>query len=484
MRHIRTRRRFKFVLLLIFGISALLFAEARIESLIPQLKCLAETKLEEAFDNKFDIAIGDVEGGLITPLVLNGCKIRPKDGSSFFESVNILCIKSNYRIWDVFFGEKKNQPVLNFFSRGSSIDINFTDQKNNVSGFLRFSGNLDASEIKGHLDISGKGRVGFVGSIHGDSFDIEFRTSYGNIKASGSIADDRTLTANLKTSHFKFYGFDINCEMLLRNSLLSGDASSGLSLGGEIETKSLVVNYKVFPDISIGYRIRDSVLEISKLSVGGGISMHGSVDVREPYPVNIILTLNNVNLSKMLSDFGISNSADFISGTLNGKCELKGPIEKSVLDAKLELRKGNISKLDYDYLTAHLRGEGPIIHIEESRITRPSGYFSIGGEIDLRKIGKPSIFENIKITTSESAILWDDLDTKTWQSTREISLTKHMSEQFSFGFKTFIQDNIIDESSRDTDEMAIEYKLHPNDSLKVMVGQDKNFFGLEHKDKF
>ena len=34
------------------------------------------------------------------------------------------------------------------------------------------------------------------------------------------------------------------------------------------------------------------------------------------------------------------------------------------------------------------------------------------------------------------------------------------------------------------DEVQLEYKLHPNDSLKVTVGQDKDFLGLEHKDKF
>jgi len=484
MRHIRTRRRLKLILTLMLGVSLMLFVESRIESLVPQIKSLAESRIEKAFGNKFEISIGSVEGGLVTPLVLNGCAIKAKDGISFFDSVNILSIKSNYRIWDIFSGENKGNHILDFFSRGSSIDINFADKNSDTSGFIRFSGDLAASDIKGHIDIYGKERIGFIGSIRADRFDVELKTSRGNIKASGELSDDLTLTANLKTSHFKLYGFDINCEASLRNKFLSGGSLDSLSLEGGFETKSLVVNYKVFPDISAAYKIAEGKVSISRFSISNGINLRGEALLRQPHDVDIVLTMDNINITKALSDMGVSNSSNYLTGTLNGKLELKGPISKSSLDAKIEMRKGTIATLDYDYLTVHLKGDGPILRIEESRITRPSGYFSLAGEIDLRKIGKTAILEDIKITTSESAILWDDLDTSTWKGVKELSLTKRVSEEFSFGFKTFIADNVIDESLRDTNEMALEYKLQPNDSLKVMVGQDKNFFGLEHKDKF
>jgi hypothetical protein len=45
-------------------------------------------------------------------------------------------------------------------------------------------------------------------------------------------------------------------------------------------------------------------------------------------------------------------------------------------------------------------------------------------------------------------------------------------------------DERIDESLRETDEYELEYNLNPNESLKFRMGQEQDFFGLEHKNKF
>jgi len=51
-------------------------------------------------------------------------------------------------------------------------------------------------------------------------------------------------------------------------------------------------------------------------------------------------------------------------------------------------------------------------------------------------------------------------------------------------FKKFLNDERIDEGSRYEDEVKLEYELNSNDSLKMMVGSNNDFFGVEHKDKF
>ena len=63
-------------------------------------------------------------------------------------------------------------------------------------------------------------------------------------------------------------------------------------------------------------------------------------------------------------------------------------------------------------------------------------------------------------------------------------MKKKINDDIDIDFKKFTSEDTIDESLKYGDEVQLEYKLHPNDSLKVMVGQDKEFLGIEHKDKF
>ena len=63
-------------------------------------------------------------------------------------------------------------------------------------------------------------------------------------------------------------------------------------------------------------------------------------------------------------------------------------------------------------------------------------------------------------------------------------MKKNLVGQFGFGYKKFVKEGNIDESLRDSDEVHFDYSLQANDSIKVMVAQDKDFFGFEHKDKF
>ena len=71
MRHIRFRRRFKIILTLLLVLCVLVFVEGRIEAFVPQLKGLAELKVEETLNNHFKFSIGSIDGGILCPFVLN-----------------------------------------------------------------------------------------------------------------------------------------------------------------------------------------------------------------------------------------------------------------------------------------------------------------------------------------------------------------------------------------------------------------------------
>ena len=125
-----------------------------------------------------------------------------------------------------------------------------------------------------------------------------------------------------------------------------------------------------------------------------------------------------------------------------------------------------------------------MIRIEESRITRSSGYFVLAGELDLKRIGKGKLIDRIWISSDDNAITWDGWNTTKTQDEEAIRMKKRINDDFNIDFKKVIADYRVDESIRNADEFGLEYKLQPNDSLKLSVGAEKDFFGYEHKDRF
>jgi hypothetical protein len=169
---------------------------------------------------------------------------------------------------------------------------------------------------------------------------------------------------------------------------------------------------------------------------------------------------------------------------MNSKWELKGPAKDLKSKVHIDIKKGRILEMRIESLSADLKGQGSIITIEDSRITRESGSFVLAGYMDLGRIGKESLFENLKLVSGETTVIWDDYETAKWQDVREFRMKKKVVEGVDVGFKKFINDEKVDESLRDRDQYEVSYSLHPKDSLKLRHSDGDNFFGLEHKDKF
>lgn len=476
MRNIRARRRFKALLVILLVLSFVAFFESRIEAFAPQFKVLAEGRIEDVFSRKIDISIGELRGGVIRPFSLQDVKILKKEANGFSRLVEIDSITSNYRIWNFIFP--------NLFSAKPYITIDFAAKGYELDGFIVLEGNIEDALIKGHIRLFGGDRIEVSGKIKNGIADVILRPREGLVKIEGNFAADGVLLLRVIASHLKLQYFDITGEAIIKNitsKALSGNKEG--SFEGEIEAKNLVLNYKPFNDIKASYRVSNGILEINDLDLGKICYLNGRFALKEPYMVDAVAVTDNVNLEQTLAIFN-PRYASFIAGTMNSKWEFKGPLEKIRSKVRLEVKKGKIGDMKFEFLSADIKGDGSVIAIDDSRITRESGSFTLGGYMDLAKIGKDSFFENLKITEGENTILWDRYDTSKWQDVREFRMQKKIAGDIDIGFKTFVNDDKVDESLRDRDEYELSYNLHPNDSLKVKISDNQNFFGLEHKDKF
>lgn len=484
MRHLRARRRFRAILILLLACSFVLFFESRVESFAPQLKGIVEYKVGEAFGKDMKLSIGELDGGVFRPFVLNDVKLEGKNDSAIFSSFEIKSIKSNYRIWDVLIKGTDYKPLLNLLKEEPCIYVDFVTKNKDLSGYIKLEGDVKSADIQGYLILFEKRRIDINGKLKDRSFYVELRPRSGSLKIEGKLAPDGYFLTNVKVNHIKLSGVDIVCEAALKNRILKNDNVKGATyMEGEAETRSLVLNYSLFPDVRARYKFYNGLLDIEDLKVGKDLDVRGRVSLRDPYNINLTCSTDNASISAIMSYFGL-RSNDILTGTLNAKVELKGPARKLKSSARVSLRQGTIGPLDFDSLEATFKGEGPIIRIDDSRITRKSGYFSLAGEMDLRKIGKAAIFQQIQLVTDDSAINWDGLSSSSFQGVQQLEMKKKVNDDINVNFRKFVSDKKIDESIRDNDEVELEYKLQGNDSLKVTVGDDKNFFGLQHKDKF
>lgn len=468
MRNIRARRRFRALLVILLVISFIAFFESRIEAFAPQFKVLAEGRIEETFGKKIDISIGTLKGGILRPFSLCDVKVLKKEGRGYLGLIEIDNITSNYRVWNFIFP--------NLASAKPYITLDFFTKNGEVSGFIMLEGTIEDALVRGYIRLFDGGRVDVSGSIRNGVASVILRPDEGLVKIEVNFAADGVMLLRIIASHIKWQYFDITGEAIVKNVFQDG-------YEGELEAKNLVLNYKPFKDIRASYSISDETLVVRDLDLGRICRINGKFSLKEPYFVDASVVTDNTNLDQTLAIFN-PRYASSVQGTMNSKWVLKGPIRKLKSAVHIEIKKGRIIDMKFDSMTADFKGEGPIITIEDSRITRESGSFVLAGYMDLGRIGKDSLFENLKVADGESAVLWDGYETAKWQDVREFRMKKNIAGDINVGFKKFINDEKVDESMRDRDEYELSYNLHPNDSIKVKFSDNKNFFGLEHKDKF
>jgi len=460
------------------------------EAFVPQMKNLAEMGIEKTFNDKVSFSIGSIDGGVFRPFVFNDIKIEDKKGTFLFSSVDINSIRTDYRIWDflfsVFCRDGKGGPaVCDVLSGDSSVYINFVTKNGGMTGFVKLEGSFADADVKGYVNLPNKEKVDFVGKVKDDSFDIEIRPAAGTLKAKGALSSSGVLDAKIRVEHIQLYGCDIVCDLNLKNRIEgAGGGVKKAFVEGEVDAENLVVNFRPLFNAKASYRYSGGMLEIPDFSFGEIVKARAKIFLSKPYNVDAVFTANNVSLTWLFANLGVKDPSSMLSGTLNGKFAFKGKPETLKTDIRMEIRNGTIATLDFKYLTASFTGDGPIMHIEDSRITRESGYFTLSGEMDLRKIGRNDLFAGIKILNDDQALSWDVLETTKLKDAQEIRMTKKIDDVISLDFKKFIAEEKMGESIGHTDEVQLEYKLHQHESLKMMLGQDEDFLGFEHKDKF
>ncbi len=485
MRHLRTRRKFKVITAFLLALCIVLFVEARIEAFAPQVKDFITLKAEEALGGKVKLSIGNIEGGILNPISFNEIKLKDKKDAAIFTSIVIDSIKTNYHVWDLLFKRGGASGISEILSQDSFIYVNFETKNKKNSGFVRIEGDLDDARVIGFVNLFNGEKVEFEGHVTNRHFAFELKPKAGMVHVYGRVDHSGDIRMNLRTNRFKVYGVNVTLDVMMKNRIISApDNPEDKTLESQVFTRRLEINGKIYPELKASYRVSRGMLDIFEFDFGDNVKMSGSVALDEPYNLNLKVLIDNLSCTKFLATFAGPEAAKSFSGNLSGKIELKGALRDVKSDIRLDVRKGNLLGMDFDTLTVTFKGEGPILRIDDSRIVRQSGSLVLAGELDLRRIGKGNLFDNLKLVSDEKALNWDHFNSSKLKGTEEVRMNKKLSSDLDLGFKRYLNDEKVGYTSRDKDEVKLKYKLNEGDSLAMSLKDGEGFFGLEHRDNF
>lgn len=332
--------------------------------------------------------------------------------------------------------------------------------------------------IDGDIDVANKATKFMIASARASETTSANEPRY--IKVISSISQEKGLNVYTKLNHLNCAGMDVLSQINMNASIHKAEDASPI-LRGALKTQNLILDYRPFKDITASWVLKKDELFINTLELGDEYRVFGRIQLRWPYNVDLNLTVNNAELADWLSfsKSGLPNG--FISGRLSGRLKTKGPIAAPVTKGSFEVRDGNIRDVRFRLINFNVAGKGPVLAVSDSRILKEGGYLLINGEIDLRKLGRRNIFEDLKIETDQHTIVWEGWDIS--KDSTEVRLKRQVSEDFDVNFKTYMYNEKTDGEQKEN-ELGIDYKIRKDDSLNVRMKEGGAFVGVEHKIKF
>ncbi len=352
-------------------------------------------------------------------------------------------------------------------------------------------------DLKGNINVVSGGAVRIrdlvLGNIFKTSGDLDIRGQTGRfitkcragaIKVTVGLEgkDRKGLYARARLSHLNIRGFDVLSGIDI-NTELYDTADVSRILSGSLSTHNLIINYKPFKEINARWAFKKDALFINGIELGDEYKLSGSVKLTPPFDTNLIFAVHNAYPADWLI-FSKYDLTGAVSGTMNGRLTIEGPLKCPLTKGRFEVRDGNLKSVKFNLLYLNLNGKGPIITIADSRISKEGGYLIIEGWFNVSQIGKRNIFEHVKIKTDQKIIVWEGWDIFKDADTSEIQLKKDITDEFKVNFRTHTDTDYAGREKQEG-EVGLDYKIQKNDSINVRMKNDNTgFVGVEHKVKF
>ncbi|MBI4335443.1 MAG: hypothetical protein HY589_02185 [Candidatus Omnitrophica bacterium] len=336
--------------------------------------------------------------------------------------------------------------------------------------------------VNGDINLTDRAGKFIIRTAGGDTARSEFGFEPPYIKLICALNKGRGLSVYAKISHVNFFGHDLLSQAAINLDLYKASDSSSDALKVALKTQNLILDYRPFKEIEANIVLKKRELFIANLELKDGYRLFGKVLLNRPYSTELNLSIINGELADWLLVAGVGGGQP-VSGVVNGKIKVRGPLNALSTDGRVNIKDGNINNAKFNAINFSVKGKGPTLLISDSRVFKDEGVLFIDGEIDVRKLGRRNIFEDLKITTDDKVIVWEGWDIA--KSHSEVQARKDLGEDFDVNFKTYIKDAGVNlDKDEKKNEIGLDYKIKKDDSINLRMKDDSAFVGVEHKVKF
>jgi hypothetical protein len=192
---------------------------------------------------------------------------------------------------------------------------------------------------------------------------------------------------------------------------LTYDAHKRLDgFSGKLWSKYTLIDKRPVREFLGQFQFSNRTLVIDSLTVGN-LSGQGSMRFAEPYPLNVILKLAEINIREVLN-FWIKDGAGLASGQYSGEVALNGPLNRLQVKGNFAGSRGVIKDSAFDNLRINFEGVYPTVTLVNSSGIKPDGMpFTITGNFDLSDWGN---FGNQFRALSKQAIVEQEGENLEW----------------------------------------------------------------------
>lgn len=131
--------------------------------------------------------------------------------------------------------------------------------------------------------------------------------------------------------------------------------------------------------------------------------LSGRMELNAPHLMEITLELSGVEMEELFHPF-FKRGASPISGQMKGQVKVTGIPAHLISHGALTSRDGKFYRTPFTWAAVRFSGVGPILKIQNSQLTKPTGVLLIEGSVDLRRLGHPDFFSQIQLSSVQSPL--------------------------------------------------------------------------------
>lgn len=163
---------------------------------------------------------------------------------------------------------------------------------------------------------------------------------------------------------------------------------------------------KVPQQLHLSWGLHPAGLLFTARFLGRGVVLDGRLDLSPALSVETRLQLNQVEMAELAEWLLPEMDSDRFAGRLQGQVRCQGDPRQLNSQGDLTIQGWTMRDQAFQSVLLHFRGRGPLLHIQNSHLSRPEGTLLMEGTVDLRRLGQHDFFRGVRLTSLQRDVEW------------------------------------------------------------------------------